>query len=95
MNNSFPTLRKCTSLNKLSELPESISINHVGSASAVEEDKEFQLQCNITNVAPVRNLAVLWYQDNKIFNPENKGEVKLLPETCPNMQVKQQWMSVE
>lgn len=53
--------------------PDNISINLVNNASSVVEDKEFQLQCNITNVAPVRNLAVRWYQDNQTFTPQSKG----------------------
>lgn len=62
----------------LSERPDSISIDLVSNASSVVEDKEFQLQCNITNVAPARNLAVRWYQDDQIFKQQT-GQVKLSP----------------
>ncbi|CAI5661164.1 unnamed protein product [Oreochromis niloticus] len=43
--------------------PVSVSINHVDNFTSVEEGKEFQLRCEIVNVAPEQNLTVLWYKN--------------------------------
>lgn len=34
------------------------------------EGKQYNLTCDIPNVAPVQNLTVWWYKGNKIFNIE-------------------------
>lgn len=70
-------LIKFTFSNKLSELPESVSIDLLNNSSSVVEDTEFQLQCRITNVAPIRNLSVRWHRDNETLEPQSKGQVKL------------------
>lgn len=56
-----------------SETPDSVSILHVNNLTSVVEDREFQLRCDITNVAPARNLAVLWYHGNEILEPHIRG----------------------
>lgn len=44
------------------EKPDSVSILLVDNVSpVVEKPEDFQLQCDITNVAPAGNLAVRWY----------------------------------
>lgn len=63
--------------NKLPELPDSVSVNLLSNSSSVVKNEEFQLQCSITNVAPVRNLSVRWYKNNSTFEPHSKGQVLL------------------
>lgn len=47
------------------ETPDSVSIRPVDNLSSVVEEREVQLQCDITNVAPARKLTVRWYQGNE------------------------------
>lgn len=50
------------------ETPDSVSIRPVDNlSSVVVEEREVQLQCDITNVAPARNLTVRWYRGNETF----------------------------
>ncbi|XP_039467295.1 hemicentin-1 isoform X1 [Oreochromis aureus] len=71
---SEPGIYNCTASNDvgsashvveviLKEKPVSVSINHVDNFTSVEEGKEFQLRCEIVNVAPEQNLTVLWYKN--------------------------------
>uniref|UniRef100_A0A3Q3G6I6 Ig-like domain-containing protein n=1 Tax=Labrus bergylta TaxID=56723 RepID=A0A3Q3G6I6_9LABR len=53
----------------LYKIPDSVSILIVGNLSSVVEAREFQLQCDITNVAPAGNLAVRWYIGNETIEP--------------------------
>lgn len=55
------------------ETPDQVSIGPVDHLSAVVENKQFQLQCNITGVAPARHLTVRWYQGNKTLQTVGKG----------------------
>ncbi|CAL8303333.1 unnamed protein product [Merluccius merluccius] len=43
--------------------PDQVLIQSVGHMGALIGDTEYHLQCDIPNVAPVRNLTVRWYQD--------------------------------
>ncbi|KAK0135005.1 Vascular cell adhesion protein 1 [Merluccius polli] len=45
------------------EEPDQVLIQSVGHMGALIGDTEYRLQCDIPNVAPVRNLIVRWYQD--------------------------------
>lgn len=54
------------------ETPDHVSIRPVDHLSAVE-NKQFQLQCYITGVAPARHLTVRWYQGNKTLQTVGKG----------------------
>ncbi|XP_030592636.1 vascular cell adhesion protein 1-like isoform X2 [Archocentrus centrarchus] len=49
------------------EKPDSVSIYRVNTWSSVEEGKEFQLRCDIVNVAPAQKLSVLWYRNQDIL----------------------------
>nr|XP_020496609.1 uncharacterized protein LOC109989268 [Labrus bergylta] len=60
----------------LYKIPDSVSILIVGNLSSVVEAREFQLQCDITNVAPAGNLAVRWYIGNETIEPL-KGSVRV------------------
>ncbi|CAJ1075304.1 uncharacterized protein LOC109989268 [Xyrichtys novacula] len=53
----------------LYKTPDSVSILPVGNISSVVEGREFELQCDITNVAPARNLAVQWLIGNETIGP--------------------------
>lgn len=72
----FPFV-KITFYNNLSEPPDATSIHLVGNSSSVVVDTEFQLQCSITKVAPVADLTVRWYRDDRLYEPRRKGQVKL------------------
>lgn len=45
------------------EKPISVSINHVDNVTSMEEGKEFQLRCDIVNIAPGKKPTVLWYKN--------------------------------
>lgn len=47
------------------------------------EGREFQLQCDITNVAPARNLAVRWYRGNGTFEPRVRGGESFFTQALP------------
>ncbi|CAJ1075303.1 hemicentin-1-like [Xyrichtys novacula] len=64
----------------LYKTPDSVSILPVGNISSVVEGREFELQCDITNVAPARNLAVQWLIGNETIGPF-KGAVRVT--NCP------------
>lgn len=53
----------------LYKTPDSVSIRTAGDINSVVEDKEFQLQCDITSVAPAQNLIVRWYRGNETIKP--------------------------
>ncbi|XP_042360313.1 hemicentin-2-like [Plectropomus leopardus] len=61
----------------LYKTPDSVSIRHVDNLSSVVEGREFQLQCDIINVAPAQNLIVRWYQGNETFQPLLKGSMRV------------------
>lgn len=55
-------------------------------AGPVVEAVDFQLQCDITNVAPARNLAVRWYIGNENFTSNgNLQELVNAIQTCAYM----------
>lgn len=71
----------------LYKTPDSVSVSTVYNLSSVVEDKEFQLQCDITNVAPAGNLVVQWYRGNKTLS---KGSLRVsgcLPENNTNCDI--------
>ncbi|XP_010775772.1 hemicentin-1-like isoform X2 [Notothenia coriiceps] len=71
----------------LYKTPDSVSVSTVNNLSSVVEDKEFQLQCDITNVAPAGNLVVQWYRGNKTLS---KGSLRVsgcLPENNTNCDI--------
>ncbi|XP_078125559.1 hemicentin-1 [Sander vitreus] len=61
----------------LYKTPDSVSIRPVNNLSAVVEERELQLQCDITNVAPAGNLDVRWYRGNETFEPLIKGSTRV------------------
>ncbi|XP_054463215.1 hemicentin-1-like [Anoplopoma fimbria] len=57
--------------------PDSVSIRHVDALSSVVEEGEFQLQCDITSVAPARNVTVHWYRGDETLEPLSKGSLQV------------------
>lgn len=53
----------------LYKTPDTVSIRSVDGLSAVVENRQIQLQCDVTNVAPARNLVVRWFKGNESFEP--------------------------
>ncbi|XP_036945278.1 hemicentin-2-like [Acanthopagrus latus] len=73
----FDGMEKCQKLldYTLYKKPDSVSILLVDDAGPVVEAVDFQLQCDITNVAPARNLAVRWYIGNENFTSNETMQV--------------------
>ncbi|XP_039466796.1 cell adhesion molecule 3-like isoform X1 [Oreochromis aureus] len=61
---------QCTELLPVTvyKMPDSVSLRQ--NSSTGKEGQQFAIQCDIVNVAPARNLSVLWHKGNKILNPE-------------------------
>ncbi|XP_067426373.1 intercellular adhesion molecule 5 [Thunnus thynnus] len=51
--------------------PENVDMFPINHIQDVREDTQYVLQCDILNVAPVKNLVVTWYKDNKIIMTES------------------------
>lgn len=49
--------------------PDSVSIHPGDNSSSVLEDREFQMQCDVINVAPARMLTVQWYRGDEAIGP--------------------------
>ncbi|KAK6311714.1 hypothetical protein J4Q44_G00173780 [Coregonus suidteri] len=49
----------------LYKIPDRISISVLSHSGPMVEGTEYQLQCDIQNVAPLRNLVVRWYKGNE------------------------------
>ncbi|TKS92109.1 Hemicentin-2 [Collichthys lucidus] len=60
-----------------SKTPDSVSIRLAGNLSSVVEESEFQLQCDIINVAPARNLTVLWYKGNETIKSDTNDSLQV------------------
>ncbi|XP_059204482.1 hemicentin-1-like [Centropristis striata] len=74
----------------LYKMPDSVSIRPVNNLSSVLEETEFQLHCDITNVAPAGNLVVRWYRGNATFDPPTNGSIQVtgcLPENDTNCDI--------
>ncbi|XP_063326798.1 cell adhesion molecule 3-like [Pelmatolapia mariae] len=56
------------------KMPDSVSLKNL---SAVVEGRQFAIQCDIVNVAPARNLSVLWHKGNKILSSQTFDESSL------------------
>ncbi|XP_034046393.1 uncharacterized protein icam3 [Thalassophryne amazonica] len=59
------------------KMPDSVSIRPVHSSTSVLEDKEYQIECEIINIAPVQNLSVWWYRGNEAIEPAVRGPLRL------------------
>lgn len=45
------------------KMPDSVSILLPNARQPIEEDKEYEFQCDVVNVAPVNKVLVTWYKD--------------------------------
>ncbi|XP_042074591.1 cell adhesion molecule 3 isoform X2 [Haplochromis burtoni] len=61
----FSCLIACT------EMPDSVSLKNL---RTVEEGRQFVIQCDVVNVAPARNLSVVWHKGNKILSSQTFEE---------------------
>jgi len=64
----------------LSEPPDSVSVSELGVAGPMQVGVSYQLQCDVTNVAPVRNLSVVWYRGNDIILTEVRDNAVATPQ---------------
>lgn len=49
------------------ENPDKVVLHSAEPLNPTKEGTEHELQCDIINVAPVQNLTVNWYKDNRII----------------------------
>ncbi|NP_001117196.1 FXYD domain containing ion transport regulator 5b precursor [Salmo salar] len=66
----------------LYKTPDSVSISPLSHSGPMMEGKEYQLQCDIQNIAPLQNLVVRWYKGNETietqrFNDSTKESVNM------------------
>uniref|UniRef100_A0A3B4G7Y7 Ig-like domain-containing protein n=1 Tax=Pundamilia nyererei TaxID=303518 RepID=A0A3B4G7Y7_9CICH len=53
------------------KMPDSVSLKNL---RTVEEGRQFAIQCDVVNVAPARNLSVVWHKGNKILSSQTFDE---------------------
>lgn len=53
------------------QFPEAVFLYAVNHTTPVIEGTEYQLQCDIVNVAPVQNLTVTWYKGNDVLKEDS------------------------
>ncbi|XP_030591989.1 intercellular adhesion molecule 1-like [Archocentrus centrarchus] len=58
------------------KMPDSVSLKHFNS---MVEGQQYSIQCDIVNVAPARNLYVLWHKGNKVLLSQNFDESRPSP----------------
>ena len=54
------------------ETADRVLIHSMGHTGPMVAEKEYQLQCDIVNVAPVQNLTVRWYQGDVLFKDQGR-----------------------
>ncbi|KAG7460303.1 hypothetical protein MATL_G00220130 [Megalops atlanticus] len=52
----------------LYKTPDSVSISSVDHTGPMVEGRQYQLQCEVQNIAPVQNLTVKWYRGESLEN---------------------------
>ncbi|KAM4598270.1 vascular cell adhesion protein 1-like [Polymixia lowei] len=55
----------------LYKMPDNVSISQSNHTGPMVEGRVYQLQCDVTDIAPVRNLSVTWYKGNEIIHTES------------------------
>lgn len=66
----------------LYSIPEKVQIVSNSTDGTMAEGEDYYLICEVDNVAPVENLIVLWYKDNKVFHVDKFNQsIHTLPNT--------------
>ncbi|XP_072560760.1 vascular cell adhesion protein 1-like isoform X2 [Paramormyrops kingsleyae] len=50
--------------------PDSVSVSSMNSADSMVEGSQYQLKCEIQNIAPVQNLTVKWYKGDTLVHED-------------------------
>lgn len=61
------------------KLPDSVSIFAPHLAGVMEAGRSYQLQCDVRDVATVRNLSVVWYRGSEVIHNETRDSVVATP----------------
>lgn len=61
------------------KMPDSVSMSHLSQMVPMVEGQTYRMQCDIVNVAPVRNLSVNWHKGNKVFYTQTFDESHQTP----------------
>nr|XP_023677922.1 vascular cell adhesion protein 1-like isoform X1 [Paramormyrops kingsleyae] len=56
--------------------PDSVSVSSVDSADSMVEGSQYQLKCEIQNIAPVQNLTVKWYKGDTLVHEDRDYVIK-------------------
>ncbi|CAL8273606.1 unnamed protein product [Lota lota] len=70
---------------------DNVLIHSMGHTGPMVANTEYQLQCDILNVAPVQNLTVSWYQDNDLNDDQGSLRVTGCPHQnmdCASQEIK-------
>uniref|UniRef100_A0A8C1KEI0 Ig-like domain-containing protein n=1 Tax=Cyprinus carpio TaxID=7962 RepID=A0A8C1KEI0_CYPCA len=60
--------------------PDSVFISTVNHSGPMMEGQQYELQCDVHNVAPVQNLTVKWYKGQTLLNQTNFTDTIKTPE---------------
>ncbi|XP_072560778.1 cell adhesion molecule 3-like isoform X2 [Paramormyrops kingsleyae] len=58
------------------KLPDSVSVSSVNSTDPMVEGSQYQLKCEIQNIAPVQNLTVKWYKGDTLVHEDRDYVIK-------------------
>ncbi|ROL51171.1 Hemicentin-1 [Anabarilius grahami] len=70
-------IRVCKSSS--TETPDSVSISTVNPIGPMKEGNQYELQCDVLNVAPVQYLTVKWYKGQTLVNQTNFTDTTITP----------------
>uniref|UniRef100_A0A673C2C3 Ig-like domain-containing protein n=1 Tax=Sphaeramia orbicularis TaxID=375764 RepID=A0A673C2C3_9TELE len=69
----------------LSETPDIVSVSTLNISGPMVQGREFQLICNIINVAPVNSLKVKWYRNNETVHTEMFIDTSVTPKNVSSI----------
>ncbi|KAF7666002.1 hypothetical protein LDENG_00122250 [Lucifuga dentata] len=61
------------------KMPDSVSLSQSSEMGPILEGTEHRMQCDIIDVAPVKNLSVIWYKEDEIIHTESDDIVIASP----------------